>query len=400
MAAWTARAGQLPAMDARQEAIVFRAFCFRLIQPAQSPGMTHAKQNRLKLCRDSCVEGRMCDGALRRFILFLAALGGLAVIGRAAEVALPLRDELIYADGDRVRGELVRREGDVIVFRSVRFGELRVNASEAQVVVAEKSTSSAANANAAAIATKPGEEGEMWPRWYQLRPLHLTRYLSSVFGSWHGRLAMSTEVISDASDHSAVAVEGSLRRKWKRDEAKISLRYDYYETERVTSTDMLKGDATWNHSFGHRWYSLYHPTVEWNRSFIGSGAQPTDYLLLQQEIGLGLKVYETERGRLSVGLSENIFDVWVTAPQSRHQSRGLESAFAETEWKLPWQITLTDRGIVYYSSGDPGWENRFQIDKKLTETFSIGVSHELRYNNPDVRVSDYSKLKVMLGVDF
>lgn len=312
----------------------------------------------------------------------------------------PLRDELIYADGDRVRGELVRREGDVIVFRSARFGELRVKASAAQVVVAQRPAGQPAKADDAATATKPAEEGETWPRRYPLRPLHLTRYLSSVFGSWHGRLSVSTEVISDASDHSAVAVEGSLRRNWKRDEAKINLRYDYYETESVTSTDLLKGDATWNHSFGRRWYSLYHPTVEWNRAFVAPGGQPTDYVLLQQEVGVGLKVYASERGKLSVGLAENLFDVWITAPQPRHQSRGLESAFAETEWKLPWQITLTDRGIVYYSSGDPGWENRFQIDKKLTETFSIGVSHELRYNNPDVRVSDYSKLKVMLGLDF
>jgi hypothetical protein len=361
--------------------------------------MTQTNENRLKPWGGSCVEGGMCGGPLSRVFLFVV-LCRLGVVGWAAEAAAPLRDELVYADGDRVRGDFVRREGEVIVFRSGRFGELRVNASEAHVVMAERPAAEAAKAGGAALAKKPADEGETWPWWYQLRPLHLTRYLSSVFGSWHGRLAVSTEVISDASDHSAVAVEGSLRRKWKRDEAKISVRYDYYETKGVTSTDMLKGDATWNHSFGRRWYSVYHPTTEWNRSFVGSGGQSTDYVLLQQEFGLGLKVYETERGRLSVGLAENIFDLWVTGPQSRHQSRGLESAFAETEWKLPWQITLSDRGIVYYSSGDPGWENRFQVDKKLTETLSIGVSHELRYNNPDVRVSDYSKLKVMLGIDF
>lgn len=341
----------------------------------------------------------MCAGPLSRFLL-LVVLCGLAVAAWAAETPAPARDELIYADGDRVRGELVRRDGDVIVFRSMRFGELRVKDSEAKVVVAERPVVAAAPASDVATAIKPGDEGETWPWWYQLRPLHLTRYLRSVFGSWHGRLAMSTEVISDASDHSSVALEGSLRRKWHRDELKMNLRYDYYETERVTSTDLIKGDATWNHSFGRRWYSLYHPTMEWNRAFVASGGQPTDYVLLQQEVGVGLKVYETERGRLSVGVAENLFDVWVTAPQTRHVARGQGSAFVETEWKLPWQTTLSDRGILYYASGDSGWENRFQVNKKLTETFSIGVSHELRYNNPDVRVSDYSKLKVMLGLDF
>lgn len=340
----------------------------------------------------------------------LIALLGLVAGAWAAEVpgpaptpaTAPARDELVYADGDRVLGDFVRREGDVIVFHSARFGELRVKEAEAKLVIAERPTKEVAKAEGTSPAEPGGEEGpeEVWPRWYQLRPLHLTRYLSTVFGSWHGRLAMSTEVISDASDRSAVAVAGSLRRKWKRDEAKINLRYDYAETNNLTSSDVLKGDATWNHSFGRRWYSVYHPTVEWNRAYVPSGGQATEYVLLQQEIGVGLKLYDRERGKLSVGVAENIFDVWVTAPAARHASRGQESVFTETEWKLPWQITLSDRGILYFSSSDPGWENRFQIDKKLTETLSIGMSHELRYNNPDVRVSDYSKLKVMLGLDF
>jgi len=363
----------------------------------------------LKPPPNSGVEGGM---GLRPWspFLFFSALLGLIATGWAAETPvpatapapLPVRDELIYADGDRVSGDFVRREGDVIVFRSTRFGELRVKEAEAKLVMAERPADKLAKTDAGTpgAATSEEETEETWPRWYQLRPLHLTRYLTTVFGSWHGRLSTSTEVISDASDRSAVAVAGSLRRKWKRDEAKINLRYDYAETNDLTSSDVLKGDATWNHSFGRRWYSIYHPTVEWNRAYVPSGGQATEYVLLQQEVGLGLKIYDRERGKLSVGMAENIFDVWVTSPAPRHASRGQESVFAETEWKLPWQITLSDRGILYFSSSDPGWENRFQIDKKLTETLSIGMSHELRYNNPDVRVSDYSKLKVMLGLDF
>lgn len=339
-------------------------------------------------------------------ILVFFSMFGLAVAGWTAEAssAAPtsVHDELVYANGERVFGTFVHEEGEEIVFRSTRFGELRVNKTDAKVVVAEHPAAEVAKAGNATAAPGLGEEEaeEAWPFWYQLRPWHLTQYLKTVFGSWHGQLAMSTEVVSDASDHSAVALQGSLRRKWKRDEAKLNLRYDYTETDNLTTSDVLKGDATWNHSFGRRWYSVYHPTVEWNRAYKTSAGLMTEYVLLQQELGVGLKVYEGKRGKLSVGVSENIFDVWTTAPVPRHISHGQESAFADTEWKLPWQITLSDRGIVYYSSGDPGWENRFQIDKKLTETFSVGVSHELRYNNPDVRVSDYSKLKVMLGLDF
>ena len=58
-------------------------------------------------------------------------LGGAAWTG-AAEVNAP--DTLVYKDGDRVQGRVVSREGGVIVFKSERFGELRVAAADAAVV--------------------------------------------------------------------------------------------------------------------------------------------------------------------------------------------------------------------------------------------------------------------------
>ena len=92
----------------------------------------------------------------------------------------------------------------------------------------------------------------------------------------------------------------------------------------------------------------------------------------------------------------------MSEPQKRHEESNAESVFVEAEWELPWRITLTERGVYYYalSTKEDGWENKFQIDKKLTETLSVGVLHELRYNNPDVRVSDFELLKLLIGLDF
>jgi len=339
------------------------------------------------------------------FLLPVAIWLAMMANAGAAEVPPPTgadgADELVHADGDRVRGRFLRREGDLVVFQSNHFGEVRVREAEVKLVLAPPPVAVAAKPAAEPTSEEAvGEETGPAP-WYHLRPIDLALRLRSVFGSWHGRLALSSEAITDSSDRSTVAVEGSLRRNWKRDELKMNLRYDYAETNEETSTDLLRGDATWNHSLGRRWYTVYRPSLEWNRVYTNPAGVPIDYVLLQQEVGLGLSVYKGPRGKLSIGVAENLFDVWTTAGESgRHFASANESLFAETEWKLPWQVTISDRGVMYYSAGEAGWENRFQIDKKLSDTFSVGVSHELRRNNPDMRVSDYTKARIMLGIDF
>src|SRR3954463_425038 len=56
----------------------------------------------------------------------------------AAQVTPNLRDTLTYKDGDRVQGVLVEQTEEIIVFKSDRFGELRISAKDAVVIKAEK----------------------------------------------------------------------------------------------------------------------------------------------------------------------------------------------------------------------------------------------------------------------
>ena len=94
--------------------------------------------------------------------------------------------------------------------------------------------------------------------------------------------------------------------------------------------------------------------------------------------------------------------MWQTSAPESHNQSTVESLFGEADWKLPWRMTLTERGVWYYSivTGRDGWENKVELDKKLTETFTVGVRHETRHNNPDVRVQDYTLLKLLMGIDF
>jgi hypothetical protein len=196
-----------------------------------------------------------------------------------------------------------------------------------------------------------------------------------------------------------------LQRKWKSDEVQLDGRYDFATANGETSADMIRANGSWRHDLPSQIFGTYRPSIEWNRNYYQDSGRdvPADYLLLQQEIGTGFNLLNSEKNKLRTGVSENIFSVWVTPEELRSQdTRTVESAFVEAEMKLPWRISISDRGTFYYSivRDTEGWENHFQIDKKLTETLSMGMQHEVRTNNPGLRVSDYRRLKFLFGLDF
>lgn len=329
------------------------------------------------------------------------------------------KDVLVYKDGDRLQGRLVEQSTYTIVFNSERFGLLRVPVDDAVVIKSSKppepspasvAKTAKAETPSAPPAPKPQTsaeraEAEKVSRWELFSPAVLTAKLASFFGPWHGKVSFSTEVVSDTSDRNNIALEGTLQRKWKTDEVQLKGRYDYSKTNELTTTDVIRGDGLWRHDFPKARFALYHPTFEWNRaSFDKITKLPNDYFLVQQEIGVGLSLFSKASRKVRLGVSENLFDVWTTVDSSAdsHDSRTVESAFVETELKLPWRMSLSQRAVYYYSiaSGEVGWENRIELSKKFTETLSTSIRHEIRRDNPDGRAPDYSRLKLLFGLDF
>ncbi len=345
----------------------------------------------------------------RNFILGLVfSLLAAGVFG-AAEPASSGHDTLVYKDGDRVRGRLLEEKNGMISFQSERFGALRVPAVDATVIKAPPAVplipstvavvAAKAPAPAAVAEDQAAEAHEAATAGFSAA--RLASKLRDFFGSWKGRLAVSTEVVSDTAERSALSVETRLSRKWTKDEVQLNARYDFSQTNDITTTDLVKADGLWRHNFGKSSFAQYRPAFEWNRARFRSGLA-ADYVLLQQEIGVGVSLLSTNKRKLRVGLSENLFDVWTTSDPSSHNSRTAESAFVETELKLPWALLLTDRGVYYhsFSSNSDGWENRIELTKKFTEAFSTAIRHETRQGSPDGTAQDYTRLKVLLGLDF
>lgn len=326
-----------------------------------------------------------------------------------AAVTATLTDVLIYKDGDRVRGRFMERVGDTLVFQSEKFGLLKVPAAMARV---EQGALPAAakvvtSKQATQVISPPSEHAEPTESaepvgWARFSPYALTQAMRELFGPWHGRFAVSSEIVSDTTERNNTMVEAKLNRKWTRDEVEGTIRFDYTKTEDVTTKDVIKFNGSWRRDFKRKLFSVYRPSVEYNRAFKNPSGVYTDYILVQQEIGAGVNVFTTPQRKLRVGLSENLFDVWVTQPISQHTAQTSESVFAEVEWTLPWKLRLTERGVWYYSfaNNTDGWENRIELNKKLTETLSVAIRHETRHNNPDVRTQDYTLLRLLIGLDF
>lgn len=358
-------------------------------------------------------------------LLFAVMVGVMAAFGQSAPATPNPRDTLVYKDGDRVQGTLVENAG-TIVFKSDRFGELRVPSADAVVIKAEKPAPpegrtvrveaqgihppvASANAAAPAAPAKPEDkpetpaeraEAERISIWERFSPAVLTARVRNYFGPWHGRLAFSTEVVSDSADRNNLALEGQLQRKWERNELQLNGRYDYAKTNNVPTTDMIKGSGLWRHEFTKKQFALYRPTAEWNRAARRSGVR-NEYVLLQQELGVGFIPLSTPGRKLRAGVSYNLFDVWNSAPVADHSSRAVMSTFEEAEFTLPWRMTLAQRGVWYPVRNDrDGWENRVELNKKLTETLSTSLRHEIRRDNPDGSAQDYTRLKLLFGLDF
>jgi hypothetical protein len=348
----------------------------------------------------------MLLGNLRVWRRRLAVIGLgliLAAAAQGSEQVLNPRDTLVFKDGDRVQGKLVENAGGTIVFQSDRFGSLRIPAADVVVIKAEQPPPPASPSTVTPkreVAAAAEKEAERVSIWDQFSSGVLTARVREFMGPWHGRLAFSTEVVSDSADRTNHSFEAKLTRKWAHDEVQATARYDAAKANDVLTTDLLKASGSWRREFDQRHFLQYRPSVEWDRASKKKGG-PSEFVLLQQELGVGYNLFASPARKVRLGVSHNLFDLWSIAPAREHSSSQLPSAFEEVELRLPWRMGLTQRGVWYPSRNQAqGWDNRIELNKKLTETLSTSVRHEMRRDHPDESVPDDTRLKLLFGFDF
>src|SRR4051794_23957603 len=122
-------------------------------------------------------------------LLVCAWIAAAALHG--TESATTARDTLAYKDGDRVQGKLVERTADTLVFKSDRFGELRVPIAGAGVTPGDKPSEPPAKVvvangiqppKATARAAAERAEAERISVWDRFSPSVLTAKVRNFFG--------------------------------------------------------------------------------------------------------------------------------------------------------------------------------------------------------------------------
>ena len=324
-------------------------------------------------------------------LILLACLGPLAA---ATPPAPPGPDILVYKDGNRATSRLVDRKDNTIVFASDRFGLLTVATTEAEVVASGHAPAKSDGAAVAAPAVTAPTTTDTGPNNWLHRHLR----------PWRGQLSIALEGKHEGNRRDNLLVDLRAQRRWTTDELRLNSRYEYTEEESRTTTDLLKADAYWRHDLpylGRRLFALYSPEAEYNRGYKYKEL-PIDYILLKQQVGLGMTVVDHATRKVRLGLAENRFDLWVVTPAYGHAAAYAESAFLELELQLPYGIRITDRGTWYFSGteGDFGRENQLEITKKLSDGFILGVRHEVRRDVPASQASNYSLWRVLLGLEF
>ena len=322
-----------------------------------------------------------------------------------ADAPIGAPDVLVYRDGDRVAGRLVRREDGVLVFKSVHFGELRVAAADAEVVsVIAPAAAGAMAANPAkpappAVPAVKSVSATTTPS-LAAAPDEMAKFLRRVFGPWHGHIGVSAQVLQNPIMNTDFLVEAKMDRKWTNDQVHLETRYEYTSANHDVTLDLLTANGNWRHALTPRYFTVYRPSVEWNQDYVDDGVQ-ANYLLLQQEVGVGVNVWDTDKRKVRVGVSENFFDRWDLS-RSGHEGQHVESLFAEADLNRPWRSLLTERAVFYYAiaTGKDGWENQIEVTKKFTQSLSLGMRYEVRYNDPDVESQNYSLLRFFVGFDF
>ncbi len=341
-------------------------------------------------------------------------------------------DVLKFKNGDQVKGTFMKKEGGQILFRSDRFGDLSVRETDATVeltaplaplvtetevaiATGKPKTPSAATpkpsaappkpagpaaaatgGKAAPAAARPAKASAAEPQTLIATTVRLGKGFIKWWNGWHGRIAFSASIINDSADRSLYTVEARVKRTWKHDEVQIEPRYDFRKDNNVTVVDIFKASGYWRHTFGENWFVEYRPAYQRDRK--SSKAEQ-----LEQQFGAGRHILKSKQYRLQAGVAANTFNTWPLNHALAATEYSQESFFSEAGLTLPWRVTITERGVWYFMGNGTtttGWQNTFELTKKLTDSLSFSLRHEVRQDNPDPRVADYENTRVLLGFNF
>jgi len=330
----------------------------------------------------------------------LALLWFIAVAGFAAET-LPVRGRLIYSDGNQITGQLVT-DG---VFASDRFGEVRFLSGEARF---EASTENVPTARAPAAAS-PAETGlavTQPPGGAEKSAIPAGKTSPR---AWKFKLSGFLDRTFEDGDHKREYFLSLRADRPKQGADEFATHADYEYTRKRGRLDKRKatGFLEWRHDLGTSDYFTYARSYgEYDGTNLSTteaalyGRSRVNYYFVEQQVGLGYRLIASPRFSSSLVGAWNWF--YVEVFDLVKGSNDAPSILLENDLQLPWRLEFKQRAEMFYLKTNDriGWENRFDLTRRLTSRLSITLRHEYRRDYPVVSANRIDRLRLLFGADF
>lgn len=340
-------------------------------------------------------------------------------------------DTLVLRSGERLKGTVVRQEGEVVVFRSQALGEVRL--PRAQVVAwpesyvldvademalesqqppeaADWPSTPAAPAPTAAPTAPEVEDGALaasapvplswWQRlrahpavdwWVSHRPLR----------EWKSSVNFTYKLLEARDDRQDLNFRFESNRRTERGEYRLSARYDYVEITNMAgntyaATDRLQAGARLRHDLSKRTF------LQGDTRYLSDGVAKIDRELAQS-LGFGWRLVDSARVRATVTPSATL-QAQELASQT-NQWNYQATLFQDFRYKINDRLTFFEEADFSVSPGD---EADYQVgfsarmEAKLTTAVAADLRYELDINNivPVNSERSQSKVLVTLGLRF
>lgn len=303
--------------------------------------------------------------------IFLA-LGTSAILAAA---------ELQLSNGDRITGELIRREEGKIHFRSPILGDLIIAETDAVVIDTPDTPVESLAGLPPTIEQVDLRDAE------SVRPKSRARTRP-----WKGKFEFGFQTQGGRHDSLNYSMRTELERKSERNHYRMSARYLYGESRQVVSSDRRDASFRWRHDISDR---VFSQTVT---SYSSDAVTNVD-LNAEQNAGFGYELFDGEKQSGSIGAGLTL--QYRESEGTEHGETYLGELFQDYTYKVNGRLTfLQNLNLLYspdgrtrtlisaatssiYRDEAENYKVRFNstLQGKLSERISINLRYEYEYDN-------------------
>jgi putative salt-induced outer membrane protein YdiY len=330
------------------------------------------------------------------------------------------RDELRFANGDRISGKVVSQENGKIRFVSETLGELEIRAEGVEVAIDVPDTPVEALAGlppaptptpppAATPATPPEQPAQVRPAPpASVKPAALAQAAQN----WKGKVEAGFVQHSGRTNRVDISLRAEAERQFgKRNRLRADSRILYAESGTITTNDRYDASLRWRRDITERMFGQTHT----------SGYRDKVKLIdinAEQNVGLGYKLIDRKNHVLNLG--SGMTAQYRESPRSPDGWAYLIEGFQDYTWRINGRITFTQNATAFYSppelsarnaaatvpgaAGVGNYRIRFNstLQGRVTERISMNLRYEFEHDatilNPNLR--DDKRITSSIGYAF